>query len=75
MNPYDEMLIIIAAIAFAFSCWLVFWTQSAVKFAQSRQTGRNPGIAFEPWYPTWVRFEGIWMWVMIAILLSIAFRV
>jgi len=73
MNPYQLLFTLITTIAIAFACWLVFWTNSAVKFAQSRPARRNPNLAFEPWYPTWLRFEGVWMFVMIAFLLSCRF--
>ena len=70
MNPYDVILYIVAAIAFAFSCWLVFWTHSAVRFAQSLKNSPRAHLAGEPWYPLFLRFEGIWLWVMLAFILS-----
>lgn len=75
MTPYKLTLTVVATIAFAFSCWLVFWTDSAVKFAQARQTSDpRSRIASEPWYPLWLRFEGIWLWVMMGFILPSAFR-
>ena len=71
MNPYDVILYILAAIAFAFSCWLVFWTHSAVRVRpvpEAVSTSRI--VAREPWYPLFLRFEGIWLWVMLAFILS-----
>jgi hypothetical protein len=73
MNSYQLPLLVIATIALAFACWLVFWTNSAVRFAQSRPASRHPNFAFEPWYPTWLRFEGIWLMVMIAFLVTLRF--
>jgi len=70
MDPYRVLLIAVTTIAVAFSCWLVFWTESAVKFAQSRRAGPQSHIASEPWYPMWLRFQGIWMWAVIAFVLS-----
>jgi len=71
MSPYDALVIVVATIAFAFSCWLVFWTHSAVKFAQSLQRSPRSHLAWEPWYPLYLRFEGIWMWFMIGFILSL----
>jgi hypothetical protein len=73
MNPYQLLFSLVTTLALAFACWLVFWTNSAVRFAQSRPVSRHPNPAFEPWYPTWVRFEGLWMFVMIVFLLSLKF--
>ena len=70
MGLYGVILTAVTTIAVAFSCWLVFFTASAVKFAQSLQGDQQSGVAYEPWYPMWLRFEGIWMWVMIAFFLS-----
>jgi hypothetical protein len=70
MSPYHLLFTFVVAIAFAYACWLVFWTQSAVRFAQSRPGKRQRPIAFESWYPAWVRFEGIWLLLMIAFILS-----
>ena len=69
-SHHDVILDVVVTIAFAFSCWLVFWTQSAVKFSQSRKKSRRSRLAFEPWYPLFLRFEGIWLLVMIAFVLS-----
>ena len=69
-SHHDVVLNVVVTIAFAFSCWLVFWTKSAVKFSQSRKKSRRSRLAFEPWYPLFLRFEGIWLLVMIAFVLS-----
>jgi hypothetical protein len=69
MSPYLIAQFLVMTIAIAFSCWLVFWTNSAVKFAQSRRQNPKSRIASEPWYPLWLRFEGMWLWVMIAFFL------
>ncbi len=71
MSPYDVILYMVATPAFAFSCWLVFWTHSAVRFAQSlKKKSPRSALAREPWYPLFLRFEGIWLWVMLAFILS-----
>ena len=70
MSPYDVILYTVATIAFAFSCWLVFWTDSAVTFAQSLKKSPRSDLAREPWYPLFLRFEGMWLWVMLAFILS-----
>jgi len=74
MNLYEVLLIVVATAAVAFSCWLVFWTDSAVRFAQSLETSSGSKIASEPWYPLYVRFQGMWLWVMIGFFLSLASR-
>jgi hypothetical protein len=70
MSSHDVILYVVATIAFAFSCWLVFWTHSAVKFSQLLKNSPRSHLAFEPWYPLFLRFEGIWLWVMIGFILS-----
>src|SRR5580704_7107594 len=69
MNPYDVILYIVAAIAFAFSCWLVFWTHSAVRFAQSLKNSPREPLARHPWFPLFMLYEVILLWVMLAIIL------
>jgi len=71
MNSYQLLFALIATLALAFACWLVFWTNSAVRFAQSRPIRRHPNVAFEPWYPRWVRFEGLWMFAMVIFVVSL----
>ena len=70
MSSYHVVFNVVVTIAFAFSCWLVFWTKSAVKFSQSLKSSRRSRLAFQPWYPLFLRFEGIWLWVMIGFILS-----
>ena len=70
MAPYSLALLTITVLALAFSCWLVFCTKSAVKFAQAHQTFARSKIASEPWYPLWLKFEGIWLWIMLAFFFS-----
>ncbi len=82
MDSFRLALVVVATIAFAFSCWLVFWTDAAVKFARTHtyrdadpaQETRRSHIAFEPWYPLYLRFEGIWMWILIAFLFSLTIK-
>jgi hypothetical protein len=70
MSSYHVVLGVVVGLALAFSCWLVFWTHSAVKFSQSLKSSRRSRFAFQPWYPLFLRFEGIWLLVMIAFVLS-----
>jgi len=68
VSSYTTLRIALVIIASVFACWLVFWTKSAVKVAQSLQGARSQN-ASEPWYPLWLRFEGIWLWIMLTFLL------
>jgi hypothetical protein len=74
MTPYHIAIVAIAIITFGFSCWLIFWTQSAVELVQTINKSRDSSITHRPWYPLWVRFEGIWTCVMVLFMLSIIFR-
>jgi hypothetical protein len=70
MSSHHVVLDVVVTLAFAFSCWLIFWTKSAVKFSQSLKKSLRSRLAFEPWYPLFLRFEGIWLLVMMAFVLS-----
>ncbi len=82
MKLFEIISLVLSTIAFAFSCWLVFWTNAAVKFArrhnyaESKFLQRHPfsSIASKSWYPVYLRCQGIWMWLVIVVLLYLVFR-
>ena len=74
MNMYHTLILTVATVALAFSSWLVFCTRSALGLAKSLERASSNPITHEPWYPLWLRFEGIWMFAVVAFILSIVFK-